>query len=138
MPTLTLRNLQLRRPRLVVANRHFDDTVEFKSSPWHESYEWLYNKQKRENAEMGINFEFNTSQPCRFIRESQLKRSSTSAQCISAAQRSCIIAPKLIREIDSGGIGGIKAVDYESRQKQDQTSIVIIREKAVAELPARL
>jgi hypothetical protein len=67
-----------------------------------------------------------------------LKRSSTSAQCISAAQQPCIIAPKLIREIDSGGISGIKAADYESRQKQDRTSIVMIREKAVAELSVRL
>jgi hypothetical protein len=33
MPTLTLRNLQLKRPRLVVANRHFDDTIEFKLVP---------------------------------------------------------------------------------------------------------
>jgi hypothetical protein len=33
MPTFTLRNLQLKRLRLVVANRHFDDTIEFKFVP---------------------------------------------------------------------------------------------------------
>jgi hypothetical protein len=65
------------------------------------------------------------------MRGSQLKRSSTSAQCISAAQQLCIIAPKLIRESDSGGISGIKATDYESRQERDPTSMVIIWEKAL-------
>lgn len=30
LPHFTLRNLQFKHPRLVVANRHFDNTTEFK------------------------------------------------------------------------------------------------------------